>query len=249
MITAIVQARMGSTRLPGKVLLPLAGRTMLAQQITRMKYCLGLGRIVVATTTGAEDDAIVDEARRLDVDVFRGSATDVLGRYASAARTFDAEVVVRITADCPLIQPEVVDRVVADLLQRSTAVDYVSNTHARTYPQGLDVEAMFGETLARMDRMATSAAAREHVTVFLRERPDLFVVGQTCDEEDNSHLRWTVDTLDDFAVVEQLYRDLELGGRVAPYQEMIRFARAFPARCNANAHIVQRPYWQVANHG
>ncbi|MCX5742129.1 MAG: glycosyltransferase family protein [Proteobacteria bacterium] len=227
---AIVQARMGSSRLPGKVLATIAGASMLARVVTRLRAARSIDAIVIATTTADLDDAVAREARRLGVGVFRGSETDVLARYVGAARMAKADVVVRVTSDCPLLDPHVVDAVVA-LLDRPT--DYASNTHVRSFPRGLDVEALHRDVLERIDRLATSPAAREHVTAFILEEPARFVVRQLVADRDDSDLRWTVDTDDDLAVVRALAQI------DAPYGLRAEVARREPA-LHANAHVVQK---------
>jgi spore coat polysaccharide biosynthesis protein SpsF len=234
----IVQARTTSTRLPGKVLMDLAGRPMLAQQLRRLKHCRGADDIVVATTTNAADDPVIELAHVEGVGWFRGSEHDVLGRFVGATRQARADVVVRITADCPLIDPEVTDRVIHELVTHATDCDYASNVLERTYPRGLDAEAMFSDTLCRMGRLAQSPAAREHVTVAaVSEQPTLFLRWSVTDTRDNSDLRWCVDTELDLRVVRALYEALDLDGRLAGYREIVAYARAHPTLASANAHI------------
>jgi spore coat polysaccharide biosynthesis protein SpsF len=236
---AIVQARMGSSRLPGKVLADLAGDTMLARVVARLRAAWSLDAIVIATTTHATDDGIVREAERLGVGVYRGSETDVLSRYLGAARTYDAGAIVRVTSDCPLLDPGVVDEVVAAL---DGAADYASNTHTRTYPRGLDTEALHRDTLERIGRLGTSAAAREHVTAFVMEQPALFRIRQVQAATDDSDLRWTVDTPEDLAMVRSLY-DM-FGSDVTPYRELVAAIRKQPALA-VNAHVQQKPWEQA----
>jgi spore coat polysaccharide biosynthesis protein SpsF len=240
---AIVQARMGSTRLPGKVLAELGGATMLAQVVRRLRDTHLVTEIVVATTTGAEDDAVVRAAGRLGAGVHRGPADDVLARFAGAARSYRADVVARVTADCPLLDGGVVDQVLAAL---TGGVDYASNTHVRTYPRGLDVEALHRDTLERIARMATSPAAREHVTAFVMEQPALFRIAQVTADRDDSDLRWTVDTADDLAMIRGLYAELGLGDGSRPYREVVAAVRARPELAQRNAHVQQKP-WQVSD--
>ena len=228
-----VQARVTSTRLPGKVMADIAGRPMLAQQLRRLKQCSMADEIVIATTPALTDEPIVELAKREGVQCFRGSEDDVLSRIVGAARQTQADVVVRITADCPLIDPQVADQVIAELVNLPADCDYASNVLQRTYPRGLDTEALFVDTLVRMDRLARSRASREHVTVFLRlERPDLFLCRSVMDHEDNSDLRWTVDTAEDLEFVRALYGALDLSTRPVPYPEMIAYVRAHPEMIN-----------------
>lgn len=237
----IIQTRMTSTRLPGKVLMDLAGRPMLAQQLRRVKACREADEIVVATTTNRTDDPVVAAAEKAGVRWFRGSEDDVLGRYAEAARESKADVVVRITSDCPLIDPQVSDRVIAELKAHAGECDYAHNIDPRTFPRGLDTEVFFRDTLERLDRLSHSQAAREHVTHFLlEERPELFVTRAVADREDNSDLRWTVDTAEDLAMVREVYAGLGLGDRLASYPEVLAFVRKHPEIAAINAAVRQK---------
>jgi spore coat polysaccharide biosynthesis protein SpsF len=234
---------MGSSRLPGKVMHDVCGDTMLARTIQRLRAASSLAQVVIATTTGSEDDVIVTEAQRLGAQVHRGSAHDVLDRYVGAARASGAEAIVRVTSDCPMIDASVVDRVVAKL---TGAIDYASNTHdVQTFPRGLDVEVLWRDTLERMGRMATSKAAREHVTVFVREQPQLFRTDQLISDTNDSDLRWTVDTDVDLALVRMLYTRFSLASRSVDYRDIVRAVRAEPALQSVNAHIAQKD-WRVS---
>jgi len=235
-VVAIVQARMGSTRLQGKVLRDLDGRTMLARVVERLQRTTTLDAIVVATTIAADDDALVDHVKHLGVAWFRGDRDDVLSRYVGAAREAAADVVVRITSDCPLVDPEIVDRVVHAV---AGDVDYASNTHRRTFPRGLDVEALHADTLQRIARLAKTPATREHVTSYVMEHPSLFRIASVASQTDDSDLRWTVDTEEDLALVRALY---ESGAATLPYRELVAIVRARP-ELQANAHVAQKS-WQ-----
>lgn len=225
-VVAIVQARMTSSRLPGKVLADLAGAPMLAQQLRRVAAARSLDEVVVATTVNATDDAVAAVAAAEGARVFRGDEGDVLGRYAAAAAEAGADVVVRITADCPLIAPEVIDRVVEAL---TPDADYASNVVERTFPHGLDCEALHRATLERVDALGESAAAREHVTWFINEeRPELFERVSVVDDEDNSDLRWTVDLPEDLERAREIYARFGLAERILPYRELVAAVRAEP---------------------
>jgi spore coat polysaccharide biosynthesis protein SpsF len=242
-VAAIVQARLGSSRLPGKVLADLAGDTMLARVVQRLRAAQLVNQVVIATTEVSNDDAIVDEAERLGVACFRGPEHDVLARYVGAMRSCGADIVVRITSDCPLIDPDVVDRVIGALTRSR---DYVSNTHVRTYPRGLDVEAFHAGTLERIARLATSEAAHEHVTAFVMERPALFSIRHVVAASDDSDLRWTVDTAEDLELVRALYERFELAGGHVPYRSIVAAVRANPELAAVNAHVVQKSWHRVA---
>lgn len=234
----IIQARMTSTRLPGKVLMDIAGCPMLEHQLRRLKSCTKVDEIVVATSTNSADDAIVNLAQRLGVGWFQGSEHNVLSRFIGAIRATGADVVVRVTGDCPLIDPSLTDKVVDELIAHAAECDYVSNTIQRTYPRGLDVEVFFSDTLFRVNRLATSDMAREHVTAFIyAERPDLFLIRSVSDSEDNSVQRWTVDTYADLEFTRKIYNDLNLKENVASYRQILNYVQAHPELSELNANV------------
>jgi spore coat polysaccharide biosynthesis protein SpsF len=217
---------MTSTRLPGKVLMDLCGMPMLAVELRRLKAARSLDEIVVATTVNEADDAIVKCADGEGVRWFRGSEHDVLARYLGAAAEAEADVVVRVTADCPLHDPDVVDRVVEALVPED---DYASNMIDRTYPVGLDTEVMWRDTLERVGRLATSSDAREHVTWFPRfERPDLFVLRSVVQDDgrDDSDLSWTVDLSEDLERVRRLCGALALQREILPFEQVVAYHRS-----------------------
>jgi spore coat polysaccharide biosynthesis protein SpsF len=193
----------------------IAGTPMLAHALRRLRAAERIDDIVLATTVNDRDDPLTALAEREHARWYRGSEDDVLARVTGAAGESGAEVVVRITGDCPLLDPEVVDRVVDALLEAPTACDYASNVLRRTYPKGLDAEAMWSDTLARMDRLASSPQAREHVTWFAYgERPDLFLLRSVEVEDDHSSLDFSVDTYEDLQRVRALVD--RLGIRAEP---------------------------------
>lgn len=219
---------MTSTRLPGKVLMDLAGRPVLARVVQRLRACKEVEEICVATTRNSADDPLVEFARKQQIACVRGSEQDVLGRYVLAARSTGAEAVVRITSDCPLLDPEVTDKVISALTAPSQ-VDYAANVLERTYPRGLDTEAMFVDTLMRLDRLATVPSDREHVTTFLRsERPDLFKTRHVRDTVDNSDLRWTLDTPADLLFLRTVFERCHLAGPPRSFRELVAALRAEP---------------------
>ncbi|GAB4364340.1 MAG: glycosyltransferase family protein [Deltaproteobacteria bacterium] len=238
----IVQARMASVRLPGKVLMDLCGKPMLSRQLARLRRCRYADEIVVATTDRRIDDPVVDLATREGFRCFRGSESDVLSRYRGAARESRADLVVRITADCPLIDPAQTDRVIRALDEGATGYDYASNTLERRFPRGLDTEALFADVLERVHRMATSPSAREHVTSFIhRERPELFRLLSVTDEEDHSDLRWTVDEPEDLLFVRKVYEELGDAVVEAGYRELLAFVLERPDLVALNRGVVQKP--------
>ncbi len=209
-VVAIVQARMGSTRLPWKVLKDLAGETMLARVVGRLRHADRINELLVATTDRPEDDAIVDECRKLSVLVSRGDQDDVLDRYFKAAQFASADVVVRITADCPLIDPEITDTTIARFIDE--VPDYASNTMVRTYPRGLDTEVMSFSALSKAWQKAQKSYEREHVTPYLLEHPSEFRLVSVVGDRDYSTHRWTVDTPEDLLFVRTVYERLKAKG-------------------------------------
>jgi spore coat polysaccharide biosynthesis protein SpsF len=236
----IVQARMTSTRLPGKVLMDLAGRPMLERQLERLSACARVDDIVLAVTTNRDDDPLVALAERLGARWHRGSEHDVLARYHGAAAEAEADLVVRVTGDCPLIDPDETDAVVEALEEHATC-DYASNSLQAALPRGLDTEALWRDVLERLHRMATSPAAREHVTWFCHaERPDLFALHSVQRPYEASDLRWTVDTPQDLAMVRRLYADLGLAEQRVPLADVIAHVRRHPEIAALNADVAQK---------
>jgi spore coat polysaccharide biosynthesis protein SpsF (cytidylyltransferase family) len=206
MILAVLQARMSSSRFPGKVLKPLLGEPMLFRQIERIRRCKNIDDIVIATSTDASDQPLADACAARGVNVARGSLGDVLDRFITAARPFAPDAVVRLTGDCPLADPAVIDAVVARY--RTGTFDYMSNVEPATYPDGLDVEVVRMSALEQAHREAHLPSEREHVTPFVRNHPELFARGNLENPVDLSHLRWTVDEPADLTFVEAIYRSL-----------------------------------------
>lgn len=229
---------MTSTRLPGKVLMEVGGEPMLSQQIRRLRDCELVDEIVIATTVNKTDDPVVELAEAENVAFFRGDEHDVLSRYVGTAKQANADVVIRSTADCPLIDAEVTDLIIKELIENSDKCDYAGNTIERTYPQGLDVEAFFFDTLLRAERLGKSEQSREHVTVAIySENPNLFLLRAVKDAEDNSDLRLTVDTAADLELIQLLYDELNIGSRIVSYREIVAFLRANPEFTQINKDI------------
>lgn len=202
----VLQARTGSTRLPGKVLADLHGKPMIVRQLERLARSAQLERLVVATTVHANDDELASVVSSLGVEVFRGDADDVLGRFIGVADKWNPEVIVRLTADCPLASPEIIDRVISDFL--ASDVDYASNTLNPTFPDGIDVEVVRTCALAWVNENSKDANEREHVTLGVYRRPEEFKLLSIRDSADHSKLRWTVDESADLDFVRWVYAEL-----------------------------------------
>ncbi|MEX0716126.1 MAG: glycosyltransferase family protein [Planctomycetaceae bacterium] len=242
---AIVQARVGSSRLPGKVFQDIAGAPMLRRVMDRLGRARELDAIVVATTTEPGDAAIEDFCRAAGWTCSRGSELDVLDRYHHAARIAGADVVVRITSDCPLIDPGLVDEIVAAFRNRQPGLDYLSNTIGRrTYPRGLDVEVFSFAALERAWREDDDPAWREHVTPYIYRRTDRFRCETFEQEADHSGWRWTVDTAADLEMVRRIHE--HFGHDEFTWQAALRACLEHPEWAELNHHIEQKSVDRVA---
>ena len=226
---AIVQARMTSTRLPGKVLAPLVGAPMIVRQLERIQRAESLDNIVVATSDDASDDELVHVLEMADFAVTRGPLDDVLARYIKAIDHYQPDVAVRLTGDCPLTCPSVIDLVV-EKFHESTA-DYVSNTMQPTYPDGLDIEVIDPRALREVAEQSHDRHEREHVTLGVYRHPEKFVIENVSDPEgrDNSHLRWTVDNGGDLEFVTTVYNNLWTKNPSFDYADILKFTEGNPA--------------------
>jgi spore coat polysaccharide biosynthesis protein SpsF len=238
-VIAIIQARMGSTRLPGKVLLELAGEPMLARVVNRTQRARTLDEVVVATTVQAADNAIADLCVEREWPCFRGSDEDVLDRYYHAAVAHRADVVVRITSDCPLIEPEIVDQLVRTFVDLQPDVDYVCNVlPRRTFPRGLDTEVMRFDVLEQAWREDLSLAWREHVTLYIQRNADLFRIHGVVNEADYSYMRWTVDTPKDLTFARKIYGHFQ--DDTFTWTEILHLLEMHPEWLEINRHIQQK---------
>jgi len=242
-VVAIIQARMGSTRLPGKVLRPLCGHSVLAQVIGRVQAAEGIDSVLVATSEATQDDIVAAEAARYGAQVFRGSAEDVLSRYHGAALAARADVVVRITSDCPLLDPELLSAMLSRFTQGQAGaepLEYLSNGLVPSYPRGLDVEIFSVSALARCHAQATLAYEREHVTPHIYRNPARFRIESYTGTPDRSAHRWTLDTPEDWALIEAIYRALGDGRRIFATAEVLALLDARPDLVALNAHVEQK---------
>ena len=235
-VVIIIQARMGATRLPGKTLLEIGNRPLLAHVIERARACRRAQQVVVATTTDPDDQPVDELAARLGCQVYRGSADDVLDRYYQAALQSGAGIVVRFTADDPFKDPTVTDQVIARLLS-DPALDYASNTMEPTFPEGLDVEAFTFAALERAWREARLPAEREHVTPYLYNHPERFRLASVTSPRNLSHLRLTVDYEQDLRLAREICFRLGPGGRIFSLQEIVSLLEAEPTLAAINQGI------------
>lgn len=225
---AIVQARMTSTRLPGKVLALVAGEPMIVQQLRRVARAERLDGIVVAISTDPSDDDLAVALADAGFDVVRGALDDVLGRFVSVLDSYDADVIVRLTGDCPLASPTVIDDVISAF--HNSQADYLSNTMTPTYPDGLDVEIVIADALRRVASTSEDSAEREHVTLGVYRHPETFTIENFADPagRDNSQMRWTVDNAEDLEFVRWVYASL--AGQDFDYPQILELIELHPDR-------------------
>jgi len=225
---------MGSTRLPGKATAEIEGRPMLWHVVSRVRRAKNLDMVAVATTTAPADDILVDLCQEMETPCFRGSEEDVLDRYYQAAILFKAKAIVRLTADCPLLDPVVIDLVVDKFL--GGGYDFVANgMFKRTFPDGLDTGVFNFGTLTTSWRLAELRSEREHVSPFMQKHPELFRLGEVLNDEDLSHLRWCVDEPCDLEFVRQVYRSF--GSRHFGMEELLDLLAQQPELAAINAGI------------
>jgi spore coat polysaccharide biosynthesis protein SpsF len=236
-VVAIIQARMGSSRLPGKVLMDISGATMLDRVVSRVRQARLLNQIVVATSTKSIDDPVVRETERLNVFSFRGSENDVLDRYYRTAQSFRADVIARVTSDCPLIEPKIIDKVTNAFL--NGGLDYSSNTLVRTYPRGLDVEVFSIAALTKAWEQASKDYQRVHVTPFLYENPGLFKLQSITSKCNYSKYRWTVDTSEDLELVRRIYKLLG-DNRAFSWRDVLTLIKSHPELETVNSQVNQK---------
>jgi len=237
-VVAIVQARMGSTRLPGKVMREILDKPLLAHLITRLKESRLINRIVIATTDKATDKPISKLAQELGIDSFGGNEDDVLDRYYQTAKKYNAEVVVRITADCPLIDPELVDKVVAHYLENKDTLDYVHS--GTSYPDGVvETEVFSFAALKKAWKEARLASEREHVTPYIWKNTEIFRTGTLEYEKDLSHIRLVVDDERDFRLVTEIFANLGKEGEIFHLNDILNFLKKRPELLELNKRTVR----------
>ncbi|MCA9048192.1 MAG: glycosyltransferase family protein [Planctomycetaceae bacterium] len=236
---AIIQARLGSSRLPGKVLLDICGQPMIARVINRVRMATTADDVVIATSTDHADDPLVAMCHRYDWPCYRGSLSDVLDRFYRTADAYDADYVIRVSADCPLIDPDVTDRVARTVIDSAGRCEYAANMlPPRTFPRGVDVEAFTMAALRRTWQDARDESCREHVTPWIYRNPDRFHIVPVTNDTDESDHRWTVDTPEDLEMVRTIFRHFR--NREFRWKEVAAACRQHPEWVRLNAHVQQR---------
>lgn len=234
-VAVIVQARMGASRLPGKPLMEVDGKPLLFYLIERLKRCQRVNEIVIATTDKPQDKVIAEYARSLGVKVVLGEEDNVLARYALAANSVDCDLIVRVTADCPLMDPAVIDRMVDNFKS-----DYLSNTLVRTFPRGLDVEIFSKHALEIAFKEAKTQVELEHVTPYFYQHPEKFRLENFLYKRDESAHRWTVDTKEDFELIKRMIEALYPTNPTFTLEDMLDLIKMNPKWEDLNRHVEQK---------
>ncbi len=233
-ISAFIQARMSSERFPGKVLKQILEKPLLELLIERVKRAKLIGDIFVLTSTDVTDNPIVELCDKIGIRTFRGNLLDVLDRYYKAALTFKVKHIVRITADCPLIDPGVIDDIIS--FYSNGNYDYASNTIEPTFPDGLDTEVFTFSALKKTWENAKFKTEREHVTLYIYEHPKIFRLGSYVGNKNYNKLRWTVDYKDDFELVKIIYENLYTQNKNFCWLDVINFLNDNPSLLKLNCH-------------
>jgi len=239
-IIAIIQARMGAERLPGKVLMDIVGRPMLWHIINRVRHSKYINKIIIATTTNKDDDQIENFCKTYNIDFYRGNEDDVLDRYYQAAELWNTDIIVRITSDCPLIDSEVIDKVIHSYLKNKNNFNGSGNTIKRTYPRGLDTEVISFSTLERVWNDAKKDYQREHVTIYIYEHLDQFKMCSVENKENLSSFRWTVDEEKDLEFVRTIYKKLYQERKIFLMRDVLRLLEREPYLKEINKNIKQK---------
>lgn len=241
-VVCLVQARVGSTRLPGKILKEICGKTILHHEIDRLKKCKEIDEIVIATTDKEDDDKIVNEAKKLSVKYFRGSENDVLSRFYYSAKENNADIIVRVTSDCPCIDFEILDKMLIYFKDKykEKQVDYLSNTIKRTYPRGYDIEIFTFSALEKSYINAEKEYEREHVTPYIYDKTNNFLKLSFENKEDYSEYRVTLDTIEDFIVIKNIFENLYYKNPYFKLNDVVQYLNNNLHIVDINKHIEQK---------
>jgi len=239
-ISVIIQARMGSTRLPGKVMKTLSGKPALWHVVNRLKYSGKINQIIIATTILPEDNEIEKFCLKENILFSRGSSEDVLLRYYEAAKKFNAEIVIRITSDCPVIDPKILDKMINKFIANQNEIDYLSNSLVRTFPRGLDAEIFSFSVLEKIHFEAKQNYEREHVTPYIYQYPEIFRLKNFANEIDYSFHRWTLDTEEDYKLISEIYNNLYKENSIFYFEDVLKLFEAKPELLEINKHIEQK---------
>ena len=240
MVAAIIQARLGSTRLPKKCLKTILNKSLLEHIVFRIKKCKTIDTIIIATTELKEDDQIIDLAKKMNINYFRGQVNNVLDRYYNAAKNNSIDTIVRITADDPFKDPNIIDQIVG--FYKKNSFDYVSNTIKPTYPIGIDVEVFSFLALEKAWNYANDSDDLEHVTLYILKNQNKFKVKNIKNKIDLSSLRWTIDTAEDFLMAKRVYEELYHNNKFFLMDDILELLKNNPDIAKINNNIKQKVF-------
>lgn len=248
-IVAVIQARLGSSRLPGKTMLSICGKPLLIQMVERVSYSKKINEIVVATTNNTEDNIIYELCKKTNIKVYRGDENDLLARHYFAGRVYGADAIVKIPSDCPLIDASIIDKVIEHFVNSYPNYDFVSNLHPPTYPDGNDVEIMKMSVLEEAWQNATKDYEREHTTPYIWDNPSKYKIGNvvwdTGYNYSNSH-RWTIDYEEDYAFIRKVYSELYPKKQNFTLYDILTLLHANPYIAEINSKYLGK-YWYDNN--
>ena len=241
-VNAIIQARCGSTRFPNKVFAEIDKKPLIWHVVNRLTYSTMINNIIIATTINSKDDAIEDWCHSENVKCFRGSENDVLNRYYSASMVFPSDVIVRITADDPFKEPNVIDCVVKKLIDEK--LDLATNNFPPSFPEGLDCEAFSFDVLQLMEQKTHDPFEREHVTQYIYHNPDNFKIGNIVSPCPLSNYRWTIDNKEDYEMVKTIYANREKPGGILLMDEILDILQKKPEIAKINSEVKRSAMYQ-----
>jgi spore coat polysaccharide biosynthesis protein SpsF len=237
-IDAIIQARVGSTRLPGKIFKKILGKPLLWHVVERVRAAKKIKRIIIATTLNPQDNKIVDFAKKMKLPWFCGSEKDVLDRYYQTGKNFGSEIIVRVTSDDPFKDPKLIDKFVGEFLKRKGTIDYLSNTIEPTYPEGLDLEIFSFKALKKAWQEAKKPSEREHVTPYIYKHPNKFRLFSLKHKENLSHFRWTIDYPQDLKFAREIYKRLYPKKKIFTMEDVLDLLQKEPSLLEINQGII-----------
>lgn len=240
MIGIIVQARMNSTRLPGKIMKKVLDKPLLEYYLERLKRVRHIDKIIVATPDSISEEPIWKLCKEIDIDTFQGSELDVLNRFHGAAKKYQLKTIIRIPSDCTLIDPEVVSQILEYYLENNQRYDYVTNTLERTYPRGMDTEIFPYKLLEEANALSKTESEREHVTPYIYLRPEQFSLGSIKYSSNQSHHRWVVDTAEDFKLIKTILEHIYPIDPQFTIEDVLNFLSMNPTYYSINKHIEQK---------
>lgn len=227
-IVACIQARMGSSRLPGKVLMKIRGKTLIEIEFDRLKNCKQLDQIILATSRNRRDDVLAEHAKKIGLPVYRGSEFDLVKRFGDVARKLEADAIVRVTADNVLVDPKILDKMVKKYRHSKKKLDMLTNTFPATFPKGLNIEILSNKIFPVLDRKIKDPIYREIFTVFLMYNHKSFKISNFSQRNDLSELRWTVDYREDFAFVSKIFEMLKSKGFIFNMNDVLSILKSNP---------------------